>query len=74
MLNVEVPAVVRIASKCARPFFKLVDLQKIGLFKPESELDDLQKVLLESSSKDDKTKVVGMTKVDFFEEAFKVIG
>ena len=32
LLHVEVPAVVRLASKCAQIFFKLVDLQKINMF------------------------------------------
>ena len=36
LLHVEVPAVIRLAIKCAKVFFKLVDLRKLKLFYSEA--------------------------------------
>ena len=72
MLNIEVPAVVRLASKCARVFFQLVDLQKINLFQ-SNVTEGSSRVILEMAQTSE-AKVIEMKQVDFLEEAFKVIG
>ena len=63
LLHVEVPAVIRLAIKCAKVFFKLVDLRKLKLFYSESgaekTLQDLQG---------------GKEQRDFLTEAFRTIG
>ena len=48
LLHVEVPAVVRLAAKCAKVFFKLVDLQKISLFQANAT-DLSSKMVLEAT-------------------------
>ena len=48
LLTNEVPAVVRLAAKCAKVFFKLIDLQKVNFYKPEPT-ETSQKVVLNSS-------------------------
>jgi len=74
VLSNEVPAVVRLAAKCAKVFFKLVDLQKINLYK-HSATENSQKVVLHSSLSDEKEgRVVNFENIDFLEECFKVIG
>ena len=35
LLSNEVPAVVRMAAKCAKVFFKLIDLKKVNIYKPK---------------------------------------
>ena len=47
LLRIEVPAVARLAAKCAKVFFKLVDLQKINLFLA-AESANSSKVVLET--------------------------
>ena len=47
LLHIEVPAVVRLAAKCAKVFFKLVDLQKINLYQA-GETDTSTKYVLDS--------------------------
>ena len=45
LLSNEVPAIVRLAAKCAKVFFKLVDLQQINLYK-QTASETSQKVVL----------------------------
>ena len=68
LLHIEVPAVIRLAIKCAKVFFKLVDLRKLKLFYSESdEKTPLQlKGILDSNLPTDQS--------DFLTEAFKTIG
>ena len=47
LLHIEVPAVVRLAAKCAKVFFKLVDLQKINLYQTR-ETENSSKFVLDS--------------------------
>ena len=72
LLHVEVPAVIRLAIKCAKVFFKLVDLRKLKLFYAETGSEKnkgpLQlKGLLDSSH-------LAKEQSDFLTEAFKTIG
>lgn len=75
MLKIEVPSVVRLAAKCAKVFFKFVDLQEISMYKPDQASDAMGKVLLlQPQSSENIATVVKSEPVDFLEEAFKVIG
>ena len=49
LLHIEVPAVVRLAAKCAKVFFKLVDLQKINLFNKSGATETSSKVVLDTA-------------------------
>ena len=72
LLHIEVPAVIRLAIKCAKVFFKLVDLRKLKLFYSETDNErdsgaPQLKGLLDSSH-------LAKEQSDFLTEAFKTIG
>ena len=72
LLHVEVPAVIRLAIKCAKVFFKLVDLRKLKLFYSETDAEQnaappQPKDLLDGSHLPEDQS-------DFLTEAFRTIG
>lgn len=64
LLHVEVPAVIRLAIKCAKVFFKLVDLRKLKLFYSEAGTEKIAIKDLQG----------GKEQRDFLTEAFRTIG
>ena len=68
LLHIEVPAVIRLTIKCAKVFFKLVDLRRLKLVYNESE----EKTPLQLKGMLDSN--LSMDQSDFLTEAFKTIG